>query len=157
MTSVSSALRDFFFVLSSKKKKALDKLLYFITQCVEELSGLNFCNNAFPTDKPMWRQYAVTKAAAEKGQSAILKCDFRAYPRVNFEWSVKGSPIQPGSKYTISNEDFISTLTISNVGDSDFTSYDCKGANSEGLTVIHIPLESPSEYMSSRCNFMIGA
>ena len=96
-------------------------------------------------DKPKWRQHALQKAVGTKGQTAILVCDVRAYPEVNFQWRLGGAEIQPGSKYRITHAQSHSTLEVLEVEASDRTQYQCVATNSEGLVFFYVEVLSPGK------------
>ena len=100
-------------------------------------------------DKPKWRQYAVQKAAADRGENVDMFCDVTAYPEVNFVWRLNGNPISPSSKYGIEHNKFLSKLTVKNVAQSDYATYQCSAENSEGYQFFTIDFVKPGIYAKS--------
>lgn len=96
------------------------------------------------------------KVASNVGSSSVhLLCQVQAYPRPNFEWSLRDMPIIGGdSKYEMNvtsitnaangNDIYQGMLRINDVKDSDYGDYACKMWNAEGEIAAAVRLQSTS-------------
>ncbi|XP_059352309.1 protein turtle homolog B-like [Daphnia carinata] len=96
------------------------------------------------------------KVASNVGSSSIqLLCQVQAYPRPNFEWSLRDVPIIGGggdSKYEMNvtsmtdngHDIYQGILRINDVKESDYGDYTCKMWNAEGENAAAVRLQATS-------------
>ena len=95
------------------------------------------------------------KVAANVGSSSVLLlCQVQAYPRPNFEWSLRDVPIigSSDSKYEMNvtsitsngNDIYQGILRINDVKESDYGDYTCKMWNAEGENAAAVRLQATS-------------
>ena len=102
------------------------------------------------------------KVASNVGSSSVqLLCQVQAYPRPNFEWSLRDVPIIGGgavsgtdSKYEMNvtsitnvangNDIYQGVLRINDVKESDYGDYTCKMWNAEGENAAAVRLQATS-------------
>ena len=90
-------------------------------------------------------QSAVSKSAADLGESGVLECKVSAYPAPVMSWTLTNNRRivrEHDVKVTAEEDDiYTSQLSIKDVNEKDYRSYTCKAFNTRGETRVQIILQ----------------
>ncbi len=90
------------------------------------------------SDQPRWGNFKSQKFAAAIGKRASLVCSVRAYPAVNFTWTVAGQ----GLSRTV-DDDYSSVYVVDAVEEGDYGVYSCHVVNTVGTNQFDLSLQVP--------------
>lgn len=94
-------------------------------------------------DSPRLRTYALSRFAAEVGQTTEIICSIQAYPNATFFWRFNNRNVT-SQRHRITSFEYNSTLRITDVRQADYGNYTCAASNIAGRRNITLKLSAPS-------------